>query len=415
MKPAGQLQSVMELVDAILANQQKPADVIIQSYFRNRRYIGSSDRRSIGDQTYSVLRSYQGLQAALPVSSTRLLVFAHHILDKEETIGDIQELCSGYGPSPLSDDEQNILANLKTYDPFSLPKWLEKRMPNKELIKSLHEQAPFDIRVNTLKNNRDIVLKSLKYEGFDVVETPLSPVGIRFGARTPLNTHEFWEDGTLEVQDEASQIAGLLCDAKPGMQVLDYCAGAGGKSLNLAASMQNKGNIILSDIYPHRLQRAKERLRRAGASNYQLKDINKENSWFKRQHSRFDRVLVDAPCTGTGTWRRNPDLKNRLTPTDLEELIEVQQKILDQAQLHVKPKGRLIYVTCSVLDEENNRQVAWFLSKYPEFQSVSVTDVWKETLGTLCPFSTVTAQFMPNIHKTDGFFISIFEKKDKKI
>lgn len=415
MTPAGQLHSVIELIEAILAAQQKPADAVMQSYFRNRRYIGSSDRRSVGDKVYSVLRSYQGLQAALPITSARLLVFAHCILDQQQTINDIQELCNGYGPTPLSHNEQQILSDLKSYNPFSLPKWLEAQLEDKELVKSLHEQAPFDIRVNALKSSRDETLRSLQAEGFDVTPTPISPVGIRFGKRTPLNTHEFWENGILEVQDEASQIAGLLCDAKPGMQILDYCAGAGGKSLNLAASMQNKGNLILSDIHPHRLQRAKERLRRAGVTTYQLKDIQKDNSWFKRQHNRFDRVLVDAPCTGTGTWRRNPDLKNRLTPTDVQELIQVQQKILSQAQQFVKPEGRLIYVTCSVLDVENNQQVAWFLNNHPEFKAVPVTEIWNKTLGTACPFTTATAQFMPNVHGTDGFFISIFERKNKEI
>ena len=415
MTPAGQLHSVIELVETILSLNKKPADAVMQSYFRNRRYIGSSDRRTIGDSVYSVLRNYQGIKAALAISSARLLVFGHYILDKEQTIDDIQELCGeGYGPSELSYEELQILGELKPYDPFAIPKWLEEHLSDKELIKSLHDQAPMDIRINSLKNNRDAILTLLKLEGFDVIATPMSPLGIRFGKRQPLNTHELWEDGTLEVQDEASQVVSLLCDAQPGMQVLDYCAGAGGKSLSLAATMQNKGNLILSDIHPHRLQRAKERLRRAGVTSYQLKDIAKDNSWFKRQHNRFDRVLVDAPCTGTGTWRRNPDLKNRLTPTDLEELTQLQQKILEQALQFVKPGGQLIYVTCSVLDAENNSQVNWLLEKYPEFKSIPVSDVWNKTLKVPCPFTAGTAQFTPSTHGTDGFFVSIFERKNKE-
>jgi 16S rRNA (cytosine967-C5)-methyltransferase len=415
MTPAGQLHSVIELVETILSLNKKPADAVMQSYFRNRRYIGSSDRRTIGDSVYSVLRNYQGIKAALAISSARLLVFGHYILDKEQTIDDIQELCGeGYGPSELSYEELQILGELKPYDPFAIPKWLEEHLNDKELIKSLHDQAPMDIRINSLKNNRDAILTLLKLEGFDVIATPISPLGIRFGKRQPLNTHELWEDGTLEVQDEASQVVSLLCDAQPGMQVLDYCAGAGGKSLSLAATMQNKGNLILSDIHPHRLQRAKERLRRAGVTSYQLKDIAKDNSWFKRQHNRFDRVLVDAPCTGTGTWRRNPDLKNRLTPTDLEELTQLQQKILEQALQFVKPGGQLIYVTCSVLDAENDSQVNWLLEKYPEFKSIPVSDVWNKTLKVPCPFTAGTAQFKPSIHGTDGFFVSIFERANKE-
>ncbi len=415
MTPAGQLHSVIELVETILSLNKKPADAVMQSYFRNRRYIGSSDRRTIGDSVYSVLRNYQGIKAALAISSARLVVFGHYILDKEQTIDDIQELCGeGYGPSELSYEELQILGELKPYDPFAIPKWLEEHLNDKELIKSLHDQAPMDIRINSLKNNRDAILTLLKLEGFDVIATPISPLGIRFGKRQPLNTHELWEDGTLEVQDEASQVVSLLCDAQPGMQVLDYCAGAGGKSLSLAATMQNKGNLILSDIHPHRLQRAKERLRRAGVTSYQLKDIAKDNSWFKRQHNRFDRVLVDAPCTGTGTWRRNPDLKNRLTPTDLEELTQLQQKILEQALQFVKPGGQLIYVTCSVLDAENDSQVNWLLEKYPEFKSIPVSDVWNKTLKVPCPFTAGTAQFKPSIHGTDVFFVSIFERANKE-
>ena len=415
MTPAGQLHSVIELVETILSLNKKPADAVMQSYFRNRRYIGSSDRRTIGDSVYSVLRNYQGIKAALAISSARLVVFGHYILDKEQTIDDIQELCGeGYGPSELSYEELQILGELKPYDPFAIPKWLEEHLNDKELIKSLHDQAPMDIRINSLKNNRDAILTLLKLEGFDVIATPISPLGIRFGKRQPLNTHELWEDGTLEVQDEASQVVSLLCDAQPGMQVLDYCAGAGGKSLSLAATMQNKGNLILSDIHPHRLQRAKERLRRAGVTSYQLKDIFKDNSWFKRQHNRFDRVLVDAPCTGTGTWRRNPDLKNRLTSTDLEELTQLQQKILEQALQFVKPGGQLIYVTCSVLDAENDSQVNWLLEKYPEFKSIPVSDVWNKTLKVPCPFTAGTAQFKPSIHGTDGFFVSIFERANKE-
>lgn len=413
MNPAGQLASIIELVEQINKNPQKPADAVIQSYFRNRRYIGSSDRRTIGDSVYGVLRHYTGLKNALEVSSERLVVFAYYLLEKTIPLDALEQMVGhGYGPSPLSDSELLFLKQLRSYNPFAMEKWLEDTIGDKELIKSLHEQAPFDIRVNTLKNTRDFVLKSLIAEEFNVSPTPLSPVGIRFGKRKPLDMHKFWQDGTLEVQDEASQIVGLLCAAKPGMQVLDYCAGAGGKSLSIAADMQNKGNLILSDIYPHRLQRAKERLRRAGVTNYQLKDINQDHTWFKRQYNRFDLVMVDAPCTGTGTLRRNPDLKNRLNPTDLEELCELQRKILEQAQKFVKVGGRLVYATCSVLQAENSQQSEWFLNTFQGFIPVSIENAWQQTIGDTCPFRGTFAQFLPDIHGTDGFFISIFERKE---
>lgn len=412
MTPAGQLASIIELVEKIQLHPQKPADSVMQSYFRNRRYIGSSDRRAIGDKVYGVLRHYLGLKNALTVTSERLLVFAYYLLVQKISLSELEQLVGhGYGPAPLSENELLFLSELKTYNPFAMPKWLEEAINNPQLIESLHEQAPFDIRVNSLKNTRDAVLKEITTEGFDATETPLSPVGIRLGKRQPLNTHNLWKDGTLEVQDEASQIVGLLCDAKPSMQILDYCAGAGGKSLSMAASMQNKGNLTLCDIHPHRLQRAKERLRRAGVTTYQLKDINQDNSWFKRQQNRFDRVLVDAPCTGTGTLRRNPDLKNRLERSDLEELSALQRKILEQAQKFVKPNGRLIYATCSILPAENELQTEWFLNNHPEFEAIPVAEIWQQVIGTNCPFTSDTAQFFPHTHGTDGFFVSIFKRK----
>ncbi len=412
MTPAGQLASIIELVEKIQLLPQKPADSVMQSYFRNRRYIGSSDRRAIGDSVYGVLRHYLGLKNALTVTSERLLVFAYYLLVQKTTLSELEQLVGhGYGPAPLSENELLFLSELKNYNPFAMPKWLEEAINNQQLIESLHEQAPFDIRINSLKNTRDVVLKELIAEGFDATETPLSPVGIRLGKRQPLNTHNLWKDGTLEVQDEASQIVGLLCDAKPSMQVLDYCAGAGGKSLSMAASMQNKGNLILCDIHQHRLQRAKERLRRAGVTTYQLKDINQDNSWFKRQQNRFDRVLVDAPCTGTGTLRRNPDLKNRLERSDLEELSALQRKILEQAQKFVKPDGRLIYATCSVLPAENELQAEWFLNTFSEFEAIPVKEIWQQVIVTNCPFTSDTAQFFPHTHGTDGFFVSIFKRK----
>jgi 16S rRNA (cytosine967-C5)-methyltransferase len=412
MTPAGQLASIIELVEKIQLYPQKPADSVMQSYFRNRRYIGSSDRRAIGDKVYGVLRHYLGLKNALTVTSERLLVFAYYLLVQKISLSELEQLVGhGYGPAPLSENELLFLSELKTYNPFAMPKWLEEAINNPQLIESLHEQAQFDIRVNSLKNTRDAILKELTAEGFDATETPLSPVGIRLGKRQPLNTHNLWKDGTLEVQDEASQIVGLLCDAKPSMQILDYCAGAGGKSLSMAASMQNKGNLTLCDIHPHRLQRAKERLRRAGVTTYQLKDINQDNSWFKRQQNRFDRVLVDAPCTGTGTLRRNPDLKNRLERSDLEELSALQRKILEQAQKFVKPNGRLIYATCSVLPAENELQTEWFLNNHPEFEAIPVAEIWQQIIGTNCPFTSDTAQFFPHTHGTDGFFVSIFKRK----
>lgn len=411
MTPNARLKSVIELVEQIQNNMKKPADVLMQNYFRSNRFIGSSDRRAIGDMVFAVLRHYHGLSCAINSHSPRLLVFLYLKEHEEYDIEMLDMACMGdYAPAPLSSVEKKCLANHRAYNRYILPDWAYGCVPD-ALVPYIFEQAPVDVRVNTLKNNRDFVFINLKSEEYEVTKTPFSPLGLRFSKRLPLNTHDLWKDGTLEVQEEASQIAALLCDARPGMNVLDYCAGVGGKSLALAADMKNKGKLIVSDISALRLQRAKERIRRAGVSNYQIKDINQEASWFKRQNNAFDRVLVDAPCSGSGTWRRNPDIKIRFTKKDLEELLVVQRDILNKASNYVKPGGRLVYVTCSFFEVENSKQIGDFLNTHADFKIVPIANIWGDTVGGDCPFTTEHAQFLTNLHHTDCFFVCVLEKQ----
>jgi 16S rRNA (cytosine967-C5)-methyltransferase len=412
MTPNARLKSTIELLEQIQENTKKPADVIMQSYFKSRRFIGGSDRRAIGDMVFAILRHYHGLSSALNSDDARLLTFFYLQQHENYSLVTIESLCDGeYAPEPLSNFEKKCLIKHASYNKYLLPDWVKEYVPE-GLVPFIFQQALVDVRVNTLKNNREFVSLHLKSEGYELTPTPFSPLGLRFFKRLPLNTHELWKDGTLEVQEEASQIAVLLCDAKPNMNVLDYCAGVGGKSLALAATMQNKGRLILSDIFAFRLKRAKERIRRAGVSNYQIKDLNQESAWFKRHHNYFDRVLVDAPCSGSGTWRRNPDLKMRFTQQDLEELLLVQKDILNKASLQVKAGGRMIYVTCSFLEAENIGQINKFLKYNNNFKVVPIQNVWGETIVGNCPFTTEHAQFLTNLHGTDCFFVCVLEKQN---
>jgi 16S rRNA (cytosine967-C5)-methyltransferase len=251
--------------------------------------------------------------------------------------------------------------------------------------------ASTDLRVNTIKATREEAIAALKAEGIVAAPTGLSPVGLRVHGRPPLATLQCFKDGFIEVQDEGSQLVALLTDARPGMRVADFCAGAGGKTLAIAAQMKNKGKIVACDVLEGRIDRAAVRFNRAGVHNVERKALSSErDQWVKRHAGTFDRVLVDAPCTGTGTWRRNPDAKWKLSPEDLAELEQVQRNILDSAWRLVKPGGRLIYATCSLLAEENEAQVDAFLGEHADFRLVPVDSVWRDVFGTSLPHSTVT-------------------------
>jgi 16S rRNA (cytosine967-C5)-methyltransferase len=232
----------------------------------------------------------------------------------------------------------------------------------------------------------------------------------------PLSTLAAFKDGLVEVQDEGSQLAALLLGARPGMRVVDFCAGAGGKTLALAATMKNRGKLVACDTAGWRLERSGQRLRRAGASNVERRALTSERDpWVKRHAKSFDRVLVDAPCLGIGSWRRNPDAKWRATPNDLAELQVRQHDILASAARLVKPGGRLVYVTCSLLREENEAQAERFLDETADFALIPIARAWEETIGTPCPApGPIGGDYLrltPAQHNTDGFFVAMFERK----
>ena len=303
-----------------------------------------------------------------------------------------------------------------------IPDWLEPHLTAvygrrlEDEMAALNAPAPFDLRVNTLKADRETARRALAAAHIDAEPTPWSPLGLRLKHRAPLAGTAAFKDGLVEVQDEGSQIAALLADARPGMRVVDFCAGAGGKTLALAAQMQNRGKLVACDTAAWRLERAAQRLRRAGVNNVERRVLASErDAWVKRHAAGFDLVFVDAPCLGIGSWRRNPDAKWRATQADLAELVVRQRDILANASRLVKPGGRLVYVTCSLLREENEGQAETFLAAHPDFALYPIARAWAETLGGRSPAGDDYLRLTPAHHGTDGFFAAIFERAARSV
>jgi 16S rRNA (cytosine967-C5)-methyltransferase len=299
-----------------------------------------------------------------------------------------------------------------------LPEWIEpyfEQVFGKGLereMAALNASAPTDLRVNLLKADRASARRALAAQGVAAEPTPWSPVGLRLSKRMPLGGLAAFKEGLVEIQDEGSQIAALLVGARPGMRVVDFCAGVGGKTLALAAGMENRGKLVACDVSARRLERAVRRLRRAGVNNVERRVLSGErDKWVKRHAGGFDRVLVDAPCLGTGTWRRNPDGKWRATPNDLAELVIRQHDILHSAARLVRRGGRLVYATCSLLREEDEAQAEAFLMAEPEFSLVPAARAWAETIGGSSPGGERYLRLTPAQHGTDGFFVAIFERR----
>jgi 16S rRNA (cytosine967-C5)-methyltransferase len=267
--------------------------------------------------------------------------------------------------------------------------------------------APLDLRANALKGTREGALAALEAEGITAEPMRFSPWGMRVDGRRAVTTGPAFQSGLIEIQDEGSQLVAVLTEAAPGMRVVDWCAGAGGKTLAIAAMMDNRGQITACDVSEKRLEGAVRRLRRAGVHNVERHLVVPGDKWAKRRAGAFDRVLVDAPCTGTGTWRRNPEARYRLEPRDLAELVPKQAAILDDAARLARPGGRLIYATCSVLPEENEAQIDAFLARTPGWAVVPLATVWP---GGAPPCQGPYLRLTPLRHGTDGFFGAVLQR-----
>jgi 16S rRNA (cytosine967-C5)-methyltransferase len=298
-----------------------------------------------------------------------------------------------------------------------LPDWLWERLVAQygeaealTLARTMQQSAPLDLRVNTLKAQRDAVLERLRSEGIAAEATQLSSIGIRLTEKIPLHKHPLFLDGTIEVQDEGSQLLALLVAPRRGEMVADFCAGAGGKTLALGAQMANTGRLYAFDVSERRLANLKPRMARSGLSNVHPQLLGSERDpKLKRLIGKFDRVLVDAPCSGLGTLRRNPDLKWRQTEMDIAELTAKQSTILDSAARLVKAGGRLVYATCSLLREENEDIVEGFLATHPEFKCLNAAEVLAQ--GKVAVDSGQYLQLLPHHHNTDGFFGAVFVRQ----
>jgi 16S rRNA (cytosine967-C5)-methyltransferase len=330
-----------------------------------------------------------------------------------------------YAPPSLTSAEKAALTKLEGHttdhpempDPIRLevPDWifplLKARFGNSlwRELEALAAPAPMDLRVNILKTDRAAARAALLAEGIEAAPTTLSPWGLRVQGRKSITAGKTFQDGLVEIQDEGSQLVAALVNAGPGMNVLDWCAGAGGKTLALAMTMENKGHIVACDVSASRLDGAVRRLRRAGVHNAERHLVEPGDKWAKRRAGRFDRVLVDAPCTGTGTWRRNPDARLRLAESDLAELLPKQAAILDTAARLVRVGGWLVYATCSLLPQENESQVAAFIERTPGFEVLPLAKVWG--MNTPPPGDGPFLSLTPRQHGTDGFFTAVLVRR----
>ncbi|MZR30986.1 RsmB/NOP family class I SAM-dependent RNA methyltransferase [Sneathiella litorea] len=432
MIPAARLAAAAELLDLIGA-AATPAEQHIGSYFRNRRYAGSKDRRWVTEFVYRALRrqgelDWAALEAGLE-PSPRSRCFLSLILFEDVAPETLATSWFGgpHGLAEPSPEEAAALATAATLDLSAMPAeaagnfpiWLSDKIIEQYgdeagvIMAAYGSRAPVTLRVNTLKATREDILATLQEEGVEADLTTVSPDGITLKSRVNLSRHPLLEGGLIELQDEAAQISARLAEAQPGMTVIDFCAGGGGKSLAMAATMAHAGMIHAFDTEARRMRDIAGRARRAGVSLIEPLAIagdETDNEVFAPLIGCIDRVFVDAPCSGSGTWRRQPDQKWKLTPERLDELVALQADILARAAPLVAPGGRLIYATCSILGCENDAQVDAFLSIHPEFRLLPVRDLW-ESAGLDGGWAQDVLSLTPTEGGADGFFTAVLEKR----
>ncbi|HXZ49756.1 MAG TPA: RsmB/NOP family class I SAM-dependent RNA methyltransferase [Usitatibacter sp.] len=412
----GQLEAIVDALTVVLP-ARAPADAQLRTFFREHKSLGQRDRALVADTVYAALRRRRLLEHVTPAASPREIALA--------TLVKLQGVGLSQLDAALRGGEKAWLAELKSRDlealPFELradlPDWvigrLRPAMGDEALLalaRGLQEPAPLDLRVNALKAPRQAVLDRLEYDHLEARPTRYSPLGVRLRGKPALNQHPMFLDGAVEVQDEGSQLLGMLVEPRRGEMVVDFCAGAGGKTLQLGAAMASTGRLYAFDVSDKRLDQLAPRLKRSGLSNvFPQRIANENDAKVKRLRGKIDRVLVDAPCTGLGTLRRNPDLKFRQTAEGLAELTAKQRSILAAAATLLKPGGRLVYGTCSLLPEENEAIVEAFLAAHPDFRLVPASEVLARQ-GVKVPGAGQYLRLYPHVHDTDGFFAAVMER-----
>lgn len=430
MTPAARIAAAIEILADFNA-LDTPIDAILKRWFRGNRFAGSKDRRSIRDRVYQAVRHRGELVHAVGEDSPRLLIASALLTLDGMGLEEVGQLFGAdkYGPDPLDDEEQHRLQQVISYRgsfPASAsanyPHWLEPQLQEAfghrllEEMKALVGRAPVDLRVNTLKLPRREASSALEEIGVANMETAISPAGLRLSESVSLETSDVYRSGCIEIQDEGSQIAAKMVTAKPGLTCIDLCAGAGGKTLALAADMEGQGDIHCFDVSRRRLDPLIERAKRAGVENFDCHVLGEASarSALHELEGKADRVLIDAPCSGTGTWRRAPDAKWLLTQEKLDSYRTAQTEVLRTAASLVCPGGRIIYVTCSVLPTENDAQVAAFLADDDSYQPLDWKRIWAEAFphanADLALATRYGALLTPLRTQTDGFYIAILER-----
>lgn len=431
MRPAARLAAAIEVFD-ILEKERRPAADALKAWGLAHRFAGSGDRAAIAGLVYDALRRRASSAFIMGAETPRAILLG--MLKRERALETdvIAALADGsqHAPEPLSGDERKRLdaadvSGAPAYVAGDYPEWLDPHFTRvfgderAEEGAALASRAPLDLRVNTLKGARAAAAGMLSDHAPE--ETPWSPWGLRIRlaaeAKSPaIHAEPAFIKGVVEVQDEGSQLAALFSGAKPGEQAVDLCAGAGGKTLALAAMMQNKGQIFATDDDKRRLAPIHDRLARSGARNVQVRTPKSVGGEIDDLKGKMDLVLIDAPCTGTGAWRRNPDAKWRMRPGALEQRMKEQAEVLDRAVPLLKASGRIAYVTCSVLDEENGAQVRAFLTRHADFAVVPPADVVKALgerafmFGKAARVSGEGLLMTPRSTGTDGFFVSVLKR-----
>jgi 16S rRNA (cytosine967-C5)-methyltransferase len=437
--PDARLRATIEVLE-IIENTYTAANNIVRIYFRSRRYAGSKDRRAVRNHVFNVIRHRARLDwwiagaAGNLEPSARLRTLASAMILDEETEEGIKSLFHGaaHSPGPLSINEEKLVNNLAGKSlhhqamprgvVHEVPEWLDKFFQRQwgesygTEMTALNHTAPVDVRVNTGRVSRNQARKSLSINDIKTDPTVISPTGLRLVERADLERTKAYRKGLIEVQDEGSQVVSLLCEVKPGMTVIDYCAGAGGKTLALANMMAlqgaetNTGSLIACDVSAKRLSLMDDRLKRAGIQRVR-KLVLDDFKATKELEGTADRVLVDAPCSGIGSWRRHPEARWRLTQQDLDQYIEKQKNILETSARLIRPGGRLIYATCSLLDQENQEQIATFLKDHPIFELMPIRAIWAQSIGTKCPTEGQDLLLSPATTNTDGFYCAVMKRK----
>lgn len=432
MRDGARIQSSIEILER-MKNSKIPMDNNIRDYLHHKRYIGSKDRKVIVELPYNVVRAHARLGWWLDKvgleDTPRSRVIAYLMLDGLSCHDlKIRFVDEKYCPAPLTEKELNAIEKLEgqTLNQAEMPAQVRCECPDwaKERLETLYggdfegqlmamlEPASLDLRVNTIKIDVEQAQNSLKKDNVETVRTAYSPYGLRTMGKPYMSATKAFHKGFVEIQDEGSQLIAYICNVKPGMRVLDYCAGGGGKTLGLAAQMDGKGIIFATDNDSRRLEKGRRRYKKADVHNIEVRSLEEEKNrkWFRRQKDAMDVVLVDAPCSSSGTWRRNPDLRwNNYGPT-LDEIKVSQAEILERVADKVKVGGRLVYATCSLFKEENEDQIELFLKNHPNYKLISIPDIWPE--GTPCPVQGDYLCLTPKNHQTDGFFTAVLERKE---